>query len=155
MTAISLVQDISRRFVAVIVTLLLFGLAAYLASSFIWLLPHGFRHARDAAPDAGTVGLVIDAISWSARSLGRTYPGSLMTPAFFVAGIGMIVAGLWRGLPALGSALIPWTFATLAIAGAGLYSTETTMAGLLRAWPFFLADAAIASLCWALARPFW
>jgi hypothetical protein len=143
MSAVSIARHATQRVSAVIATALLFGLVAYLASAFIRLLAH--------APDASAV----DAILFAARSLGDTYPGTLMTPAFLGAGLCVVVAGLWRGTPPLSSALGPWLAITLAIAGGGLYSTETTLAGLFRVWPFYLCDAVIASLCWALARAFW
>lgn len=132
-----------RRFAAAVVTLLLFGVVAYLASAFIWLLPH--------ARGSGT----FEAIVFAARAVSDTYPGSLMTPAFLVAGIGAVGIGLWRGAPTFASAFVPWLAVSLVIAAAGLYTTETTVAGLARAWPSYLSDALIASLCWALARVFW
>jgi hypothetical protein len=143
MSAVSIARHVTQRIPAVIATALLFGCVAYLTSAFVWLLKH--------VPAAG----VIEAIFFTARSLGETYPGTLMTPAFLGAGLGVVVAGLWRGAPPLASALVPWLVIALAIAGAGLYSTETTLAGLFRAWPLYLCDGVIASLCWAVARAFW
>lgn len=142
MSVVSIAQDAPRRLFAIIAAVLLFGFVAYLASAFIWLLPR--------APHSGA-----EAILFAARKVGDTYPASLMTPAFLGAGLCIVVAGLWRGTPPLASALGPWLAITLAIAGAGLYSAETTVTGLMRAWPFYLSDAVIASLCWALARAFW
>ncbi len=143
MNAISMTRRASSRLLAVIVTLLLFGLVAYLVSAFIWLLPH--------APDAGAVSAILFAI----RSVGDTYPGTLMTPAFLGAGLCAAVAGLWRGEPPPSSALVPWLVITLAIAANGLYFGETTIAGHATAWPFYVSDAIVACLCWAAARLFW
>jgi hypothetical protein len=146
MSAASITQSISWRFIAIVVTLLLFAFAAYLVSAFIWLLPHAY--ARETS---GT----LDALLFAARSVPATYPGTLMTPAFLGAGLSVIVTSLWQGKPPLLSALIPWLLISLAIAGYGLYLTETTVTGLARAWPSYLSDAIIACLCWAVARLFW
>ena len=114
-----------------------------------------FRHAREMSPDASGFNLAVNALVFAARFVLDTYPGSLMTPAFAVAGLCTTVAGLWLGKPPLASALLPWIAITIAVAGFGLSSGETTLTGLASAWPFYLSDAVIACLCWALARPFW
>ena len=155
MNAISVTHSVPSRFAAIVITLLLFGVIAYLVSAFVWLLPHAFRHAREMSPDASGFNLAVNALLFAARFVLDTYPGSLMTPAFAVAGLCTTVAGLWLGKPPSASALLPWIAITIAVAGFGLSSGETTLTGLASAWPFYLSDAVIACLCWALARPFW
>ena len=147
-------MSLTHRLFAIAVTLLLFGFVSYIASAFLSMLPMTYEQCG-SVPGITTFEILRRTVTISGRSAMAVYPQALINPSFLAAGLGVVIGGVRRGKPPFESALLPWLAVMLLVIFFSLSSLETTPEAIIEYWPFILADAVIASLCWALARVFW